>query len=1113
MNNSYSELLDRLEDFIRKYYRTKWVLGLLYLFCAALSLFILFSSLEFFGYYGKGFRLSLLILFWLVVAWVLIQYFLIPFLAYNRLGKRIDYAQACKIIGDHFPTIKDKLLNALQLSEMGQDSGFNSELIKASIDQKLKSFSSIPFYGAIDQSRNRTYLKALAGLAVCTLLLFLIYPSLLLQGSKRILSFKTDFPAPAPFSFILENTDLSGLKNSNYTLTVKTEGRALPAELYLDQGREPIPFTKVSPNRFSYTFNNLQSDIPFRLYASGFYSGSYLLKVHPSPKVLRFSASIHFPAYLSKPNLLVENSGDLLVPEGSTIIWNIHTQDSDSLILFQNQKSENIIGSSGSFQWQKKAMDDFTYTFVPKNRFIHVPDSFHYSVRVIKDLAPEIYLNPSDTTKSEENRLFSGQIKDDYGFSRLVFHYSYPQTDALGVKTGKSEAYSIPIPINKSLTTQNFGMDFNYSLLKNAKGKNVSYYFEVWDNDGVHGPKSTKTEVKDLYLLSKKEDLAKKDDFQKSTESDIKKAIGQAKKIESEAKSIMEKIQTSNHLSFEDKENIKDVLNQKSLLDSTLSKISKENEKARSNEDPDKSQNAYLNKKEEEMKNLLDSLMSKDSKNLLEKLANLLNENKLRDTKQSMRNFNDQNRSLSEELKRTEALYKQLERDREIQNKIDQLHELAKKENQLADNTLKNEKVSTDEMKNLESEQQKSFDKIKKDLEKLDKDNAQDKINPGFENPEKMEENISENQEKAQQALSKNDKKNAAGSQKKSASGMDELGFKLAQMKQSMDAKELDVDLHSIRLILENLLRISYKQESLMQGLHNTNPNDPSIVNYIQQQFSLKEAINHVQDSLNALALKAPAISSFVNKEMKLVNSNMEQLTGYLADKRFYDAQTNQQYVMTSINNLAVILSNIEKQMAQALSGMKSMGSKPGNKLDLNSLIERQKQLNQQIGKMGQPQEGNGESFNESLVKMAAEQGSIREAIQRLRNKAESKGKMASDLGQIQKEMEESETDFLNKRIKPANTFRQKEILTRMLEAEKAEKEQGMEKKFQSSSGKDYGLGKIKPLTTFLPEKNSEIELLKTLPPSINTYFKMKINTYFNLLNDSQSRNEKLGAH
>lgn len=1113
MSTRNSELLNRLEDFIRKYYKTKWVLGLLYLFCAGISLFILFSGLEYFGYYSTSVRLALLVFFWIIVLSILVQYFLFPFLAYIKLGKRINYAQACKIIGDHFPTIQDKLLNALQLSEMGRSSENESELINASIDQKLKSFSSIPFYGAIDQSRNKTFIRALFVLSAFTLFLFLIYPSLLLQGSGRILSFKTEYSPPAPFTFTVENQDLTGLKNTNYVLNIRVDGRAIPSEVFLDMGQGPLPITKISKSRYRYTFNNLQTDILFRFYASGFYSGSYVLKVHPSPKVIRFSASVHYPSYLSKPDILIKNTGDLLVPEGSTIKWNILTLDSDSLIFQKNNLASHFKGIRGSYEISQRALNDFNYTFIPINRFVKNPDSFHYSVKVIQDTPPEIILGPTDSSTSNNSPVFSGQIKDDYGFTRLVFHYSYPQTDELGVKNGKLETFSIPVPIVKNLTDQNFGMVFNKDLLKKAKGMAVSYYFEVWDNDGIHGPKSTKTETKNFYILSKREELARKDDFQKSTESDIKKALGQAKKIETEAKSIMEKVQTSNSLSFEQKENIRDVLKEKTILDSTLSKIAKENEGARKNPDPNQRQNPYLNKKEEEMKSLLDSLLSNESKNLLEKLSKLLNENQLRDTKQTMRNFNDQNRSLSEELKRTEALYKQLERDREIQNQIDQIHELAKKENQIAENTEKNPKTSIDELKRLESEQQRNFDKVKRELKKINDQNSKDKINQDFQNPEKKEENISEDQQKAQESLSKNNKKNASQMQKKASSGMDELGFKLSEMKQTLEAREVEVDLHSIRLILEYLLRISFKQESLMETLHNTDPNDPSIVGYIEQQFSLKESINHVQDSLNALALKVPAISSFLNKEMKTVNTNIEQITLNLADRRFYEAQGKQQYVMTSINNIAVILSNIEKQMASALAGMKGMGSKPGNKTDLNSLIERQKLLNQGLGKMQEGQDGNGESFNESLVKLAVEQANIREALERLRNRAESKGKLASDLGQIQKEMEQSETDLLNKRIKPSNSFRQKEILTRMLEAEKEDREQGMENKFQSNTGKEYSEGKIKPLASFLPEKISEIELLKTLPPSINTYFKLKINTYFNLLNDSQSRNEKQGAH
>jgi len=1110
MNNSYSHLLDRLDDFIRKYYRTKWVLGLLYLFCAAIGLFIVFSSLEYFGYYGKLARLILLISFFLVVLWISIQYFLLPFLAYNRLGKRLNYAGASKIIGDHFPTIQDKLLNALQLSEMGHNSAYDPSIIEASIEQRVKSFSSIPFYAAIDQTKNRTFFRALLALVGLMILILLVYPSLLLQGSNRILRFETEYAPPAPFEFLLENSDLTGLKNGNYVLNVRVRGSVLPSEIMMETGSLQLPCSRLSATEFSYTFQNLQSDIPFRLYGSGFYSSPYLLRVHPSPKVLRFSAGLHYPPYLHKSDNISENTGDLVVPEGTEINWHFQTLSSDSLEFLIPGKTTRLSPVSGGFSYQEKAGNDFEYTFVPINAFIKKPDSFHYSVKVIRDLSPQIEVSRQDSAKSDSRIRFSGQIQDDYGFSRLEFHYSYPQSDNLGVKNGKTESFSIPIPFSKTLTTQPFSMVLDLDFLAAAKGKEITCYFEVWDNDGVHGPKSSRTEAGSLYLLSKQEDMAKKSEMEKSAESDLKKAIGQAKKLESDAKSLMEKVQTSNSLSFEQRESIHDILNEKKNLDSTLSKINKENAKAENNTEP--SQNPFLQKKEEDMKSLLDSLLSKESKDLLDKLSKMLDENKIRETKQLMRNFNDQNKSLSNELKRAEELYKQLERDREIQNMVDLLHEMAKKEKDLSQNSEKG-KTPTDEIKKLESEQQKNFNDLKKQLGDLEKTNNKDKVNPDFTNPQEMEQEISKSQEETQNALSKQDRKSASSSQKKTSSHMDELGFKLSKMKQSLDAQELDLDLHAIRLILQNLLRVSYKQESLMQGLHNTSPNDPSIVGYIQQQFTLKEAIGHVQDSLHALSMKVPAIQSFVTKEMGLVNTNMEQLTQMLADRRFYEAQVRQQYVMTSINNLAVILSNIEKQMAMALAGMKGMGTKPGNNSSIGPLISRQNLLNQQIGQTGQGLSGNEERDNEALVKMASEQAAIRQALEKLRNKAESRGKLAGDLGKIEKEMEESETDLLHKRIKPENSFRQKEILTRMLEAEKAEKEQGMEQKFQSSSGKDYGTAKIKSIATFLPEKNSEIEVLKSLSPSINTYFKMKINTYFNLLNDSQSRNEKLGAH
>jgi hypothetical protein len=38
-----------------------------------------------------------------------------PLLKLLKVGKTLTYEQAAKIVGDHFPEVKDKLLNLLQL--------------------------------------------------------------------------------------------------------------------------------------------------------------------------------------------------------------------------------------------------------------------------------------------------------------------------------------------------------------------------------------------------------------------------------------------------------------------------------------------------------------------------------------------------------------------------------------------------------------------------------------------------------------------------------------------------------------------------------------------------------------------------------------------------------------------------------------------------------------------------------------------------------------------------------------------------------------------------------------------------------------------------------------
>jgi hypothetical protein len=93
--------------------------------------------------------------------------------------------------------------------------------------------------------------------------------------------------------------------------------------------------------------------------------------------------------------------------------------------------------------------------------------------------------------------------------------------------------------------------------------------------------------------------------------------------------------------------------------------------------------------------------------------------------------------------------------------------------------------------------------------------------------------------------------------------------------------------------------------------------------------------------------------------------------------------------------------------------------------------------------------------------------------------------------------MEETETDLVNKVINQETIKRQEEILTRLLESEKAEKEREQDEKRQSNEAKNENFSNPNEFLEYKVAKKKEAELLKTVPPSLNPFFKAKVSKYF----------------
>ena len=78
---------------------------------------------------------------------------------------------------------------------------------------------------------------------------------------------------------------------------------------------------------------------------------------------------------------------------------------------------------------------------------------------------------------------------------------------------------------------------------------------------------------------------------------------------------------------------------------------------------------------------------------------------------------------------------------------------------------------------------------------------------------------------------------------------------------------------------------------------------------------------------------------------------------------------------------------------------------------------------------------------------------------------------------------------------------RQQEILSRLLESEKAEKEREQDEQRKSNEAKNEVLSNPERFLEYKRLKEKEMELLNTVPPGLTPYYKEKVQTYFNNLN------------
>jgi hypothetical protein len=1167
-------LIEKLDEFIRRYYKNQLIKGLIYASAILLAAFLSVVLLEYFGEFGTVVRSLLFFGFLLATLGVVTSYIIIPLLKLNRIGQIISYDQAATIIGDHFSNVQDKLLNILQLQNTRVPDG-SEELLMAGIRQKIEELRPVPFTMAIDLQENRKYLKFLFPLLALTSLIALLWPQVISRSTTRLVNYQTYYEKEMPFRFNIQNTSLQAVQTQDFRLDIRITGEQLPNEVFIRVKGIEYKLEKESNSQFHYTFSNIQATTEFQLGAAGFLSKPYELTVLPKPSLLQFQLQLVYPSYINKPNESLSNTGDLQVPQGTKISWVFNTKNTDELRLeFADSLAFPQQNNKDQFSFTRPFLRSNHYTIKALNHLVpEASDSVNYTIHVVADQYPGIEVSEKADSLHPKQIYFSGQIKDDYGFSRLNFHFKKLGTDSNGKATETRGEF--PVALQKGQISQPYFYFFDAGTYDLQPGDKIEYYFEVYDNDGVNGPKATRTQLMVFKAPSRDEirEMTQKNNTE--IKNDLEESIKKTRQLQKDINELSRKINDKKQLGYEEKKKLEDLLKQQQALQNKIEEVKRENEQNNKQQSEFSQTDESILEKQKQLEQLFENVMTPEMKKLFDELNKMMEKLDKAQVQEKLEQMKLSNEDIEKELDRSLEAFKQLEVQQKMQDVIDKLDELQKKEEALARDTegkkQEESQEKTDKQDNSEKsgdkegkkEENKSQDKkadakdlgkkqeeIRKEFEELRKDMKElEQKNKELEDPNELpgntqkQEEISKDLENSSQQLNKNNRKEAAKSQKSASEKMQEMREEMEQAMMDEEAQRQEENAQALRQILENLLNLSFSQEELIRQLPQTRIDNPRYVEIPKQQNKLKDDSKIVEDSLLALSKRAPQISAVVNREINAIHLNMDKTVKALAERNTGESSMRMQSTMTSVNNLALLLNEALEQMQQQMKQqqMESQAKKPGkckkpgagsgknpssSGMPVSNMRKLQEQLNKQLqelkdalekgqkpgdkpgDKKGQkPGQGLGQGgpsgtqmpgSAEQFAKMAAQQEALRRQMQSLMDKLKNQGKTPG--GDIANLMEETERDLVNKQISSQTMKRQQDILTRLLESEKAEREREEDEQRKSNEAKNQNLSNPAEFLEYKRMKEKEMELLNTVPPSLTPYYKEKVNNYFNSL-------------
>ena len=1116
--------LERLYELIKSLILFLSIFIVLWISVTFADILFYFSEITRWGlWFLNGFFLCYLIYKFVIKPWINIQF----------LRTQSDLSSICQKINSYYPEIKNTLSTAYNLITKTQKDQISGDLRVAAIGKYLEQFENYNFSDRLKISDYIPSLKFILPVFLGAIFLLSFKSSEIFHSTLRLINPSNAYTVLPDYLFDVQPGDTKIIKGGSIEFKVNYSGPVLKEcnLMITQQSEDKSQKIQLKPENGSYytQLKDINQSFMYQIYGlpsrensleNKILSRVFNVKVLIPPIVSNLDIVVTPPAYSGQETqYLPRNIGDVNGLTGSRISFraSVNKALETAALEFSDGRQVNCTIQGLRVSTGFTIRNNETYKIqLQDTAGLSNQNPIDYAINVMPDNPPfvEIVQPGKDIEIQLDAKLaVQAEILDDYGISRASLFFKYLHSSKSSSDTIWHKM-NLPLPsVQKRQTVTSF-WDFNN--LPVAFDDGIEYYVQATDNNNINGPGIGKSKIYYIHFPSL-EDIF--DSFTENENKQIDKmedVSKQSEDLKKKLEKINRELKRADEIEWDQKQQIENTLEQQKKLQDKIQDIRKDLEDIINNMEANELISPELLEKYTQLQELFQEIATPELIEAMKNLQQTLDKADPKQVQQALQNFALNQEEFQKKIERTMELLKQVQLEQKMDQLVQKASKLSEQQNkisqQLQSKEVKN-KQTTEQLINQQKQQENLLENIQQDLSNLLKEPQMSKFQKTRDLLKTAGDKASEMQ---QQKKMQNIKKQVEQQELNSAADISQnLQDQMTQMQASIEQAQSEMlnqnknDIQEKMLsAMQKLLQLSYDQEEILDNTQNTSPLNNDFADISVKQGRMQQNFQKLISDLVQLSKQTFFIQPGLSKTLGKSQISMAKSIDELSERNQFQAMQQQSKSLEGLNESIMQMQKSMSQMAQSQSatGFDQFMEQ------LKQMAGSQGQVNEQTLDLFQ-QQGNEGSLSMQqqgqMQRLAGEQAALQKALEKMSDEMGSRQDVMGRLGELSGKMDEVVQDLVKQNVNRETINRQREILSRMLDAQKSVREREYSKKRKAEIAKNYKVidpGELKNLSD-AQQKKLRDALKKSLNEGYQTDYQNLIELYFKQLIQQQSEN------